>query len=604
MIKKINYIFLSLLTSLGGLFTGLENAIAVDINTNNGSGVIISEVMANASGSDLNHEWTEITNVSSLPIDLGNFSLKIYNDPLTLIPKKTFLFPPLTFLDPGDYLVVVQNASNYLPCSNCAFFDGQFSSTSITNSKGKISLTGFNYEYDFIWNRDVGDGYSMEVIGPPVDVNYINWHSSLQKEGTPGEQNSVSNISLPKKPDLISPQNNQNFNINDEIEFTYESEQDINYQVFISKDNLQFYLFDDIDAFDVGTYFWKVKATNVLDQSVESDVRQFQINEPVYSNDIVVNEIMPDPEQDETTNEWIELYNNSALAVNLKNWILGDILGTTKTYKINNDFNIDPYGFAVLNRSQTGITLNNDSDGVRLYQPNNNLLFQTPIFSKGDEGWSWARKDDGVWSWTEVITPLAKNIISLSQSEDEDENFQPVNSEPIEISTGDVGNYENHLVTVLGEVIETSGSTFYLDDGSGKIKIYIQSKTNIEKPEMHKGDIFLVTGIVNLYGNTWRILPRVNSDIKLIQPKISIAKSKSKKTNAKSKSVPTSKKSVLGKAKAASVKEAGKTGNTFFNQFILSLTSLALIFLLLLIVKVLKKPKDKIIGGHFGEDET
>lgn len=76
-------------------------------------------------------------------------------------------------------------------------------------------------------------------------------------------------------------------------------------------------------------------------------------------------------------------------------------------------------------------------------------------------------------------------------------------------------NYEGQLITVKGKVTKTSGNTFYIDDGSGEIKIYIKESTNIKKPEMKKGDWVTVAGIVSQTSSGYRILPRYQEDIKI-----------------------------------------------------------------------------------------
>ncbi len=81
------------------------------------------------------------------------------------------------------------------------------------------------------------------------------------------------------------------------------------------------------------------------------------------------------------------------------------------------------------------------------------------------------------------------------------------------IKTGEVKNYEGQLVSVSGRIVETSGSTFYIDDGSGKIRIYISSKTGIKKPKMKKGDWVTIVGIVSRTKSGLRIMPRFQSDI-------------------------------------------------------------------------------------------
>ena len=72
---------------------------------------------------------------------------------------------------------------------------------------------------------------------------------------------------------------------------------------------------------------------------------------------------------------------------------------------------------------------------------------------------------------------------------------------------------EGQLITVNGTVAETAGSTFYVNDGSGKVKIYIKDSTNIDKPYMRKGYYTKVTGVVSQYKDDYRILPRYQSDL-------------------------------------------------------------------------------------------
>lgn len=87
---------------------------------------------------------------------------------------------------------------------------------------------------------------------------------------------------------------------------------------------------------------------------------------------------------------------------------------------------------------------------------------------------------------------------------------------PHVVETGEIGeDYEGWLVTVQGEVVETSGDTFYVDDGSGEIKIYIRSTTKIDKPKMKTGEAVTITGVVSETTSGYRILPRFQEDVRL-----------------------------------------------------------------------------------------
>lgn len=85
-----------------------------------------------------------------------------------------------------------------------------------------------------------------------------------------------------------------------------------------------------------------------------------------------------------------------------------------------------------------------------------------------------------------------------------------------QLKTGEIGEeQEGWLVTIQGEVSSTSGDTFYVDDGSGEIKVYIKESTAIDKPKMKKGEAVTVTGVVSQTRSGYRVLPRFQEDVRL-----------------------------------------------------------------------------------------
>ena len=72
---------------------------------------------------------------------------------------------------------------------------------------------------------------------------------------------------------------------------------------------------------------------------------------------------------------------------------------------------------------------------------------------------------------------------------------------------------EGQLVIVSGRVTKTSGSVFYLDDGTGNMKVYIKDTTEIDKPYMRVGYYVQVRGVVSQYNDEYRVLPRYQSDL-------------------------------------------------------------------------------------------
>lgn len=77
-------------------------------------------------------------------------------------------------------------------------------------------------------------------------------------------------------------------------------------------------------------------------------------------------------------------------------------------------------------------------------------------------------------------------------------------------------NFEGQYILVTGIVTKTSGSTFYIH-GSGEIQVSIREGTGIKKPIMHVGDTIQIAGILSQYGDSYRILPIVQSDVKIVK---------------------------------------------------------------------------------------
>lgn len=118
----------------------------------------------------------------------------------------------------------------------------------------------------------------------------------------------------------------------------------------------------------------------------------------VYSDEIRINELVPDPE--EGKKETVELFNHDPQgAVSLDGWVIQDKSG--KKSKIM-DIRIDSGGYILLDN--TGVSLNNDGDEIVLLNPEGKIVDSAVYGSSKGKGWSWARKSDGTFEWTSIIT--------------------------------------------------------------------------------------------------------------------------------------------------------------------------------------------------------
>lgn len=130
----------------------------------------------------------------------------------------------------------------------------------------------------------------------------------------------------------------------------------------------------------------------------------------IYTSQLKINELYPNPPGSDSEDEFIELYNTSAETVDITDWKLGD--GSSKRYVIK-DGSIPPGGYLVMKRSMTDIALNNSGgDSVGLYDPNGAIVEQTQYSGSASEGESYSKKEDGSWAWTTEVTPSEVNVIA------------------------------------------------------------------------------------------------------------------------------------------------------------------------------------------------
>jgi len=143
--------------------------------------------------------------------------------------------------------------------------------------------------------------------------------------------------------------------------------------------------------------------TNNVDKTKAEEIQ-------TYPDGILINEILPSSEGADETGEWIEIYNSNNFDVNLSGWKIKDINGTPTTYTFPQNSIIISFGFILLKRPESKITLNNDADGLNLLTPDEkNKDFVE--FDKAIKNYSYNRTASG-WQWSATLTPEAVNIVA------------------------------------------------------------------------------------------------------------------------------------------------------------------------------------------------
>jgi hypothetical protein len=119
---------------------------------------------------------------------------------------------------------------------------------------------------------------------------------------------------------------------------------------------------------------------------------------------------MPSPSEGE---EWIEIY-NSEVAKDIGGLIIADKLGAVKQYVVPDGTTIVENGYMMFYKKDTGITLNDDGDGVVLIDATGKVFDDSgDSFGKATKGLSYAFTG-GRWVWTTSPTPGATNRIAGS----------------------------------------------------------------------------------------------------------------------------------------------------------------------------------------------
>jgi DNA/RNA endonuclease YhcR with UshA esterase domain len=246
----------------------------------------------------------------------------------------------------------------------------------------------------------------------------------------------------------------------------------------------------------VAGHFYFVKATQADGDTAYTSPLWVEGTAP--ADVVLLNEFLPAPRSvdwdgDGTADyndEWIELYNAGQAAVGLGGWQLDDVAeGGSGPYTIPADKIIPPGGFLVFFKKDTGISLNNDEDWVRLLRPDRTVADEYHYTSSPGYDRSFGRTVDGGGHWTAdyVVTMGAPNYPHPSP---------PPPPGPAFVTIAETkGMARETMVAVEGQVTAPPGIfdevTFYMQDSTAGIMVYLREG---DCPVLYEGDRVRVTG--------------------------------------------------------------------------------------------------------------
>lgn len=191
--------------------------------------------------------------------------------------------------------------------------------------------------------------------------------------------------------------------------------------------------------------------------------------EPASYPKILINEIMPNPDGTDTGNEWVELRNPNSDDIDLTDWQLDDDEGGSKPFTIK-ALTIPKNGYATIISGESKLSLNNDSDKVRLFDPKG-VIQDEIYYEDAKSGYSLARKDETQWYWTDFPTKGETNMEIIENVEDESPGEEKSEEENKIYQDGDISDELE-----ITEILPNPNGT---DTGSEWIEIHNNSDEDI-----------------------------------------------------------------------------------------------------------------------------
>jgi len=509
---------------------GASNIISNAISTNEKTEtpapkntVIITEIFPNPTGVDYDNEFIEIYNSSEKEINLKNWRLENQ-------VGNIFVFSDL-MIKPNDYYVIKRNKSGIILNNNSEIVK------LFPADKEKASQTVIfkNAKESWSYNLDQKD----------------NTRWSWEENPTPGKINQVKKINQAPLVDFYFPDTGK---INEPIFFDSSDTDDLD------SNNLKF-LWDfgdgtknsiaspehtflkpgnyniSLTVSDEENSIIKEKTIIISNgtNSILSSPENIQTNN--LAKNIIINEFFPNPEKDETNNEWIEIYNQGESKINLLNWKIDDGDKGSPAYQFKKDFWLEGDSYAVISRKDSKIALNNNADSIRIFDDKNNLI-DSVEYKNAPVDETYARGLNNKWFWTKQLTPGQENNISLVSTNYNQNNGSTFysslpNTEKINLiqNLNGITPLEQIKNLKIGEKIiaegivtalpGTLGSQFFYIASSSGIQIYNNKK---DFPEFNLGDLIQVAGELSQINNEWRLKTDSMEAIKVVRQNNEIPK--------------------------------------------------------------------------------
>jgi hypothetical protein len=398
-------------------------------------------------------------------------------------------------MQPGDYVIIARNATtfaDYYPTAACNVVNMTIGLWNIgkpiyLNDSSSTIISSLNYTVYATAGMALKNNKTLELNAAG------GWVESLVDGGTPCAENSVVGLlplTVAADPTSVTENNATGVTFNVTSEGT-------------AVDNATVTLLgcgvDVNDTTDVsGTVTISVTATSTgtIDVTATKDTYEdatttVTVNsETATADDIIINEIMYDPDGDDIWYEWIELYNNDTESINVDGWILHGTIGGSNTI-LSGTMNAGSYLLIAKNVTAfqdrypdvtcpvtkgNWSALANSGDTINLSDSTPTLIGTVTYTDIASVNYTAERNATGGWeeSLVDGGTPCAENSV-LSELLPLNVTAYPtsvINNTATDVTfnvTSDGSPVEGALVTLLGCGVDVNDTT----DVSGTVTISV-----------------------------------------------------------------------------------------------------------------------------------
>lgn len=300
------------------------------------SKILINEICWMGTSNSSNDEWIELYNSSNEIIDLTGWVLKAEDGNPTISLEG--------IINPNDYFLLERTDDESVP----AIPADQIYTGSLGNTGEWLKLfddkNNLIDQIKAIENWPGGDNNAKQTL---ERVSAGVWQTSLNVNGTPKAQNSAPN-----------PQDQDEENNPDQTP-------------------------DD----------------NITTEEIPSPSSDGNTSAKAVKEDIVINEIFPNPVGVDSEMEFIEIKNISNKSIDLTNWIIKNSAGQAYTLP---SLKMMPNSIVVFYRHQTNLVLNNTKDKIKIYSTSNLIIDEVEYKSPAQEDRSFQRNQEGKYFWQDI----------------------------------------------------------------------------------------------------------------------------------------------------------------------------------------------------------